>query len=194
DEEIARLERELAALEEEKRRLDEEFAAVGAGFEDHSQHQEGAEEPWKEGACWYRGRSRARTRWTGWDQDPQGFAGFAAAMASRLSVIGARLGETMSDAFSGMHFRATDTIERSVPVDGPVAVRVENFAGWVAVRPGPDDAVSAVAERYAPRDADLSEITLDVRPDGPGRVAVVCAGTGAAWFARHARLTVSVPS
>ena len=72
-------------------------------------------------------------------------------------------------------------------------MRVENFSGWVAVRTGGDDVVTAIAERYAPRDADLDDITLDIRPDGAGRVAVVCAGTGTSWFARHARLTVTVP-
>ena len=41
DEEIARLERELAALEDEKRRLDREFADVGApGFPEGSENEE----------------------------------------------------------------------------------------------------------------------------------------------------------
>src|SRR4051812_48185969 len=123
------------------------------------------------------------TRWHGWDH-----------MASRLSMIGARLGETMSETFASMPPRASDTVERSVPVEGPVSVRVENFAGWVVVRAGAGDTVTAVAERYAPHHLDLPDITLDVRQDDAKRVEVVCSASGAAWFARHARLTVSVPA
>ena len=188
DEEIARLEKELAALEEEKRRLDREFAELGAGADEHA--GPGDENRAGEGAGW--GHDHG---WHGHGDYAgfSGFSGFASTMASRLSALGARLGETMSDAFGSMHLRATDTVERSMAVDGPVAVRVENFSGWVAVRAGREGAVTAVAERYAPRDADLDDITLEIRADGPGRVAVRCASTGTSWFARGARLTVMVP-
>src|SRR4051794_32885972 len=129
DEEIARLERELAALEEEKRALDKEFAEAASAAQ-----QEGGESPGGYPGGGSGGRARARARWYGPPGDGEafdGFTSFATAMASRLSTIGQRLGDTMSDAFSTMHLRAKDVIERSVEVEGAVPVQVENFSGGV---------------------------------------------------------------
>jgi hypothetical protein len=201
-EDIARLERELADLEEEKRQLDADFATVraqlgsGVGAEAGGEDEFGAhggDERWTDWRHRHHDHHRRRGPWYDWERDPSGIGGMAAAMASRMSVFSSRLGATVSEAFSTIRPRAVDTVEQTLTVDGPVSVRIDNFSGAVAVRAGAEGSVTARAERSAPRDIDLNDIGLDVRDEGAGRIAVVCSGSGAAWFARHARLTVTVP-
>lgn len=88
-------------------------------------------------------------------------------------------------------WRATDTIERSVAVDGPVPVVVKSMAGSVNVQAGQGGVVQATAERFAASRAVLDDIALDVRHED-GRVLVDCS-----WpeprRGRSVRLTVHVP-
>lgn len=88
-------------------------------------------------------------------------------------------------------WRATDTIERSVPVDTPLPVVVRSMAGAVTVQAGDGNVVRVTAQRFAPSKAALDDIILDVLHDG-GRVLVGCS-----WpeprRGRSVRLTVTVP-
>ncbi len=93
---------------------------------------------------------------------------------------------------SGWSWRSTETVERSVAVDGALPVVIENRAGAIEVEVGAGDSVSVAADLFAPSMALLEEMTVTaerraadvlVRCDWPDN------GHG-----RRARLVVTVPS
>ena len=102
------------------------------------------------------------------------------------------LGERLGDIGSRFRWRATDTVERTVPVDGPTAVLIESRAGPIEVRAGDGDRVQVVAERFAPTTGALEEIEVTALLED-GRVVVRCD-----WIPGHrgrwVRLSVRVPS
>jgi hypothetical protein len=102
------------------------------------------------------------------------------------------LGERLGDIGSRFRWRATDTIERAVPVEGPTPVLIDSTAGPIEVRAGDADRVQVVAERFALTSGALEEIEVTaVQEDG--RVAVRC-DWGPGRRGRWVRLTVHVPS
>jgi hypothetical protein len=169
---MAALERELADLDEEERRLDEEFADL---LDDRTGR---ASDDVREGEST---EDRTEDRVTSW----------ADRFAERMETLGDRIGEALTGAFATRSFGASDTVEREVAVDGPLPVTIDSFAGSVSVRPGDGSRVHVVAERHAWSDAQLDDITIDVRR-GEGGVEV--RATAPATFGRRwVKLDVIVP-
>jgi hypothetical protein len=102
------------------------------------------------------------------------------------------LGERLGDIGSRFRWRATDTVEHSVAVEGPTPVLVESRAGPIDVRAGDGNRVQVVAERFAPTTGALEEIEVTAELVD-GRVVVRCEwdpGPRGRWV----RLTVRVPA
>jgi putative adhesin len=96
-------------------------------------------------------------------------------------------------AFGGADWgwRASGTITRTVPVDGPRSVVIENRTGAVQILAGEDHEVSVSAERLAWNPALLDEMRVTAEDDG-SQVIVRCDWTGPSK-GRSARLNVAVP-
>lgn len=92
---------------------------------------------------------------------------------------------------SGWSWRSTETVERSVAVDGALPVVIENRAGAIDVEVGAANMVSVSAELFAPTPALLEEMTVTAEQRAT-EVLVRCdwpdSGHG-----RRARLVVTVP-
>jgi DUF4097 and DUF4098 domain-containing protein YvlB len=101
------------------------------------------------------------------------------------------LGERLGDIGSRFRWRSSDTIARSVPVEGPTPVLVESRAGPIDIRAGDTDSVHVVAERFAPTTGALEEIEVTTQLED-GRVVVRCDWTPG-HRGRWVRLTVQVP-
>jgi len=166
---LADLERELADLDDEERKLDEEFQQLGTDQSGDAADSAGSDHP--RGADWA----------TGW----------ADRFAERMETLGTRVSEAISGAFTSRSFGISDTIERSIEVEGAVPVRIDSFAGKVNVRAGAGDRVVAVAERHGWNEVDRDDITLDVERDAGG-IRVRCS-TSRTFGQRWVNLDVAVP-
>jgi hypothetical protein len=105
------------------------------------------------------------------------------------------LGERLGDIGSRFRWRSSDTVERTVPVEGPTPVLIESRAGPIDVRAGDSDCVEVVAERFAPTTGALEEIEVTALLED-GRVVVRCdwePGHRGRWVRRAVRVPPTSP-
>lgn len=103
-------------------------------------------------------------------------------VSERISALGA----------GGWPWRSSETIDRSVAVDGPLPVVIENRAGSIKVETGDDRTVTAKADLFAPGQSFLDEMTFTA--ERQGHEIVVRAAWPEQRRGRRARLTVTVPT
>ncbi|MEY2446665.1 MAG: putative adhesin [Acidimicrobiaceae bacterium] len=163
-EELDRLDAELARLDEEQRRLDGELRDHGEAktTEIHDDEDDDAE--------------ATRPQWAETVFD------LVSDVTERISALGS----------GGWPWRSSETLERSVAIDGPTTVVVENRAGSIKVEAGDTDVVTVSAELFAPSPHLLEEMTVTAEARG-AEVLVRCD-----WpdhrHGRRARVIVTVPA
>jgi hypothetical protein len=160
-----------AALREELDRLDAELARLDA-------EQQRLDEELRE-----HGTS---------DANADSTRGHRPEWAERLADIVSDVTERVSSlGGGGWPWNSSETEHRTVPVEGPTDVVVENRSGSVKVVAGAHDTVEVDAELFAPTAALIDEMMLTAAREGD-QVVVRCQ-----WpetrRGRRARLTVTVP-
>jgi hypothetical protein len=92
----------------------------------------------------------------------------------------------------GWPWRSSESVERTVPLEGATAVVVENRAGSIKVTAGDSDVVTVTAELFAPSPHLLEEMRVTAQRQG-SEIHVHCD-----WpdhrHGRRARVVVTVPS
>ena len=92
----------------------------------------------------------------------------------------------------GWPWRSSETVERTVAVDGVVPVVIDNRAGSINVQAGASDAVTVSAELFAPSPHLLEEMV--VTAERQDDTIVIRTQWPEQRRGRRARLTVTVPS
>jgi len=91
----------------------------------------------------------------------------------------------------GWPWRANETVDRTVAVDGATPVVIDNRAGSIKVRSGDTKEVTVSAELFAPSQQLLREMTVTAERDGDS--IVITTDWPDLRRGRRARLTVTVP-
>ncbi|HEX4822335.1 MAG TPA: DUF4097 family beta strand repeat-containing protein [Acidimicrobiales bacterium] len=113
---------------------------------------------------------------------------WADTVADVLADVGERITALGTGAWP---WRSSQTVDRTVAVDGAVPVVIDNRAGSIKVRAGDGDAVTVSAELFAPNDELLNEMTVIAERDGDD--VVIKTDWPEQRRGRRARLTVTVP-
>ena len=109
-------------------------------------------------------------------------------LADVLSDVTERIASLGS---GGWPWRSSETIERSVTVDGPLPVVIDNRAGSIKVTSGSSDTVTVSAELFAPTPQHVDE--MRVVAERRGDEVVIRTEWPEQRRGRRARLTVEVP-
>lgn len=162
-EELDRLDAELARLDDEQRRLDEEL------------------------------RDHGGAKTTVLDEDASATSTHRAGWADTLADIVSDVSEKITSiGQSGWPWNSSESVERTVAVEGPMGVVIENRAGSIKVQSGATTEVHVAAELFAPSSGLVEEMTLTAERVGD-EVVIKCM-----WpenrRGRRAKLTVTVPS
>ena len=158
------LREELERLDAELAQLDEERRKLDEEIRDRADSAEGThDEP-----------SDERPSWT------ETIVDLVSDVTERLSAIG-----------GGWPWRSNETVERTVEVDAPVPVTIDNRVGSIKVEAGDRSAVHVTAELFAPSGHLLEAMTVTAEREGDE--IVVRTDWPDARRGRRARVTVTVP-